>query len=164
LRETTWERGQEAKLFSLSAPFSDTGRAVFREFLNDFYETFLGRVAEGRKMDRDAVHAVAQGRVWTGQQALERGLVDELGGLDVAIAKAAELGHIEGTPTIHRWPVQKSFFELLIEDMEDGHTSAITPELALPGIDVDKLTDVLVLDRVLRDGVAALLPGNLAIR
>jgi protease-4 len=164
LKQATWERGAEARLFSLSAPFSDTGRAVFREFLTDFYETFLARVAEGRKMDRDAVHTVAQGRVWTGQQALERGLVDELGGLDIAVAKAAELGGIDGTPALRRWPVQKSFFEVLIEDMDGGDATALAPVVTIPGIDVDALTDLLVLERVLSDGAAALLPGNLTVQ
>ena len=55
-------------------------------FLDDFYEVFLGKVVDGRGMERDAVHKVAQGRVWTGEQALGLGLVDELGGLDVALA------------------------------------------------------------------------------
>ena len=50
--------------------------------LRCFYEQFLARVSAGRNMERDAVHQVAQGRVWTGVQAKERGLVDELGGLD----------------------------------------------------------------------------------
>jgi protease-4 len=59
------------------------------------YRQFLGRVAEGRGMTREAVDAVAQGRVWTGTQALERGLVDALGGLPEAIASAARRAGME---------------------------------------------------------------------
>jgi len=59
------------------------------------YEHFLGIVAESRNMTRDEVDAVAQGRVWTGRQALERGLVDALGGYDEAIAAAAELADLQ---------------------------------------------------------------------
>ena len=55
-------------------------------------------------------------------------------------------------------------FEVLIEDMEGGDAATLTPTVTLPGIDVDALTDVLVLERVLSDGAAALLPGNLTIR
>ena len=59
------------------------------------YELFLSRVAEGRKSTREKIDAVAQGRVWTGRQALERGLVDELGGLDRAIRLAKERAKLD---------------------------------------------------------------------
>jgi protease-4 len=95
MTEHTWKRGAEADMMSGSSRFSEGGRQVYRRFLTDFYEIFLARVAEGRGFSRDEAHAVAQGRVWTGQQALERGLVDELGGLDTALAKAAELAELE---------------------------------------------------------------------
>jgi protease-4 len=163
LREATWKRGEEAKLLSMSAPFTDTGRAVFRAFLSDFYEKFLSRVADGREMQRDEVHAVAQGRVWTGAQALERGLVDELGGIDRAIAKASELAKIEGTPGLRRWPKQKSFFEVLIEDLE-GDALSVSPRVELPGLESDPIGDLLVLERILADGAAAYLPGDLRLR
>lgn len=159
LSETRWERGSQADLLSLTSPFDEQGREVFQGFLDDFYEQFLGIVAEGRELDRDAVHAVAQGRVWTGEQALERKLVDELGGLDEALAKAAELAGI-AEYGVERWPKQKGFFDLLMEDLEDQ--GAVRVEL--PGLDTDVLEDALLLRRVLGvAGVAALLPGNLTV-
>jgi protease-4 len=62
--------------------------------MNETYRDFVQGVAEGRKMEVEAVEKVAQGRVWTGEQARERGLVDALGGLDAAIAAAKELAGI----------------------------------------------------------------------
>jgi protease-4 len=160
MTEFTWKRGMEADLFSSSSGFSEGGRDTYRRFLTDFYEVFLSRVGEGRGMDRDAVHAVAQGRVWTGTQAMERGLVDELGGLDVAVAKAAELAGTEdyGMTIL---PKRKDFFELLVEDLGGSTNAHITVEL--PGMDSDALAPIVLMDRVLQDGVAAMLPGNLRI-
>ncbi|HEX7340619.1 MAG TPA: S49 family peptidase, partial [Rhodanobacteraceae bacterium] len=62
--------------------------------INKGYHDFVSRVAQARGMSYSAVDAVAQGRVWTGKQALERGLVDKLGGLHDAIAAAAGLAHL----------------------------------------------------------------------
>jgi len=70
---------------------SDELRALLDNMINATYREFLGLVAEHREMDVEAVHEVAQGRVWTGSQALERGLVDHLGNLDDAIASAARI-------------------------------------------------------------------------
>lgn len=156
----TYKRGSEADLFSTNAGFSEEGREIYRRFLTDFYETFLERVSDGREMDRDAVHEVAQGRVWTGTQALERGLVDELGGLDEALAKASELATVEEYGVV-RLPRQKDFFEALLEDMEDGEVDRVT--VALPGIDTQALAELEALSRVLDDGVAAMLPGHLTV-
>ncbi len=63
--------------------------------VQEFYELFVARVAEGRKLPREKVEVVAGGRVWTGRQALDRGLVDRLGSLDDAIALAAARARIE---------------------------------------------------------------------
>ncbi len=81
-------RGANALLFSDEGTFTDTQRELFQTQMDNFYERFLAKVADGRDMTRDEVHAVAQGRVWTGRQGLEHGLVDELGGLRRAIDSA----------------------------------------------------------------------------
>jgi protease IV len=70
---------------------SDEVRSLIDTMINATYRDFLALVAEHREMDVDAVHEVAQGRVWTGAQALERGLIDHLGNLDDAIASAARI-------------------------------------------------------------------------
>jgi protease-4 len=75
--------------------FNQAERAAFAGFIDRAYQQFIGLVAEGREMTPEQVRAVAQGRVWTGQQALERGLVDQLGGFSVAVARARALAGIE---------------------------------------------------------------------
>ena len=81
-------RGENALLFSDASGFTPAQREMFGAQLESFYERFLAKVAQGRGLSRDAVHAVAQGRVWTGRQARERGLVDGLGGLRRAVDSA----------------------------------------------------------------------------
>ncbi|MFT4627510.1 MAG: protease-4 [Myxococcota bacterium] len=162
MTEHTWKRGEQADLLSSSSSFSDEGRLVYRRFLEDFYELFLTRVSEGRSLDREQAHAVAQGRVWTGEQALSRGLVDELGGLDVALAKAAELAEIEGDWAIERLPKRMTFFEVMLEDLKSAR--APTVSVALPaGLPTRTVERLVRLDWVLKDGVAALLPGDLVV-
>lgn len=153
----SFKRGAESDLLSSSTPFSDEGRRVFREFLQDFYDTFLDRVAEGRGMTRDAVHAVAQGRVWTGEQALAYGLVDELGGLDVAMAKAAELGSAGDDFQIEVWPKQKTIFEMLAEDLQGSRQALIS----LPQLDAG-IRELALLDTLLAQGAVAMWPARLS--
>ena len=73
---------------------SDQAKHLFQMMINDGYQDFIGSVADSRGMELDAVDAIGQGQVWTGMDALNNGLVDELGGLDDAIAAAAELAEI----------------------------------------------------------------------
>ncbi len=136
LHTHSFKRGELADLLATDKAFSASGREAFKTYLHDFYDVFLDRVTEGRKMDRDAVHAVAQGRVWTGEQAIEHKLVDELGGLDRALAKAAELGGVEDYG-LARWPQQKTFFELLMEDFAKTTAPTLRVEvdvLSAPGV------------------------------
>ena len=159
----TWQRGQMSNIFSPIADFSEPERAKFREFLTSFYEVFLSRVGEGRKMDREAVHAVAQGRVWTGAQAKERGLVDELGGLDVALRKAEELAELGDDVEVlfERFPHRKTFIEQLSEDLAE---SELPLEAQIPAVR-KAWSRLETLDRVLADGgVAALMPLTVEVR
>jgi len=75
---------------------SDHAKALFQLVIDDGYQDFIGSVAESREMDIAAVDAIGQGQVWTGMDALNNGLVDELGGLDDAIVAAADLAEIGG--------------------------------------------------------------------
>lgn len=81
--------------FSLFEDMTEDQRGFIKESISDIYELFTNRVAEGRNMTQDEVNVIAQGRVWTGVDALNNGLVDELGGLDVALKYAAEAAEIE---------------------------------------------------------------------
>ena len=109
------KHGAQADLFSPLEPFTDDGRAAMQSQLDATYERFLRVVADGRNMTRDEVHAVGQGRVWTGRQALARGLVDELGGLRRAVDLAkAEAGiDVDSEVTLVPYPRPRTFFELL---------------------------------------------------
>ena len=76
-------------------PLSTGESRLLQKRTDDMYETFLERVSEGRRMSRDSVHAIAQGRVWTGERAVNIGLVDRLGGLGQAIASAAGMAELD---------------------------------------------------------------------
>jgi protease-4 len=109
--------GRFAEIYSPVTPFSDDERAKMQEHIDAIYEQFLTKAAEGRGTTRDAVHDVAQGRVWTGRQAKEHGLIDELGGLGRAIALAKERVGIDADDEVElvAFPRPKSLFELLNE-------------------------------------------------
>ncbi len=92
-------RGKNADLLSDALPLTDDHRAALRRGVESLYEVFLHRVATARKMDKEEVDKIGGGRVWTGQQAFQRKLVDKLGGMDVALAKAREMANLpEETP------------------------------------------------------------------
>lgn len=88
-------RGQRVTLYDPGRPFSEEERQIVWEAINRMYDVFLDRVASSRQLTREAVDAVGGGRVWTGRQALERRLIDELGGLEKALAKAKELAGLD---------------------------------------------------------------------
>lgn len=103
--------------YSLFEPMQESFKNQVQESIEDTYQTFLQRVAEGRNMSMAQVDSVAQGRVWSGTEALEIGLVDEMGNLDDAIAAAAEMASLD-TYGIKKFPKYKSGFERLMEDLE----------------------------------------------
>lgn len=88
------QRGTNADLYSSLKPFDERQAALLRRRVSDIYDRFLDHVAAGRKLTRGAVESVAAGRVWTGTDALAVGLVDELGGLDRALAVAREAASV----------------------------------------------------------------------
>ena len=111
--------GAMADMNSPFSPFSDEARARVQRQIDATYETFVQRVADGREMSRDDVHAIAQGRVWTGRQAKDRGLVDELGGLRRALEIAKERAGIDADReiTVVPFPRPRSFFETLNSEL-----------------------------------------------
>ena len=80
--------------FSTNRPFTDEERALMQKNVNRGYELFVKRCADGRNKTVDEIKAIAEGRVWTGEDALKNGLVDELGGIDDAIHYAAKLAKV----------------------------------------------------------------------
>lgn len=102
-----------ADLLNLTDPFTPAEERIIQQNVENGYEVFLDRVAANRGMTRDEVHEVAQGRVWTGADAWEVGLVDELGSLEDAIGMAAEMAEIKEY-RIENYPKQKGLFEALM--------------------------------------------------
>ena len=95
-------------------PLSPVAMKLMERNVEDFYKVFVGRVAEGRHMTYDAVHQIARGRVWTGADALKIGLVDTLGGLDLALRIAAEKAGMEHY-TVKEYPAEKDVMTQLLE-------------------------------------------------
>jgi protease IV len=109
----TLKRGESADLQSITRRWTERERATLEREVQSFYELFLSRVGEGRRMDRSAVDRLAGGQVWTGAQALERGLVDRLGSLDDALHLAAERAGLgPGDPIeVRRVEPERGFLE-----------------------------------------------------
>lgn len=93
----TWDRVQTAKLAlpSISRPNTPEEMARIQAIVDDIYDQFLLKVAESRRMKKEDVQEIAQGRVWSGREAVRLGLVDELGGLQDAVRYAAKLAKVE---------------------------------------------------------------------
>lgn len=102
--------------YSFFEPMDDSFRIVVQESIEETYNIFLDRVAQGRNMTVAQVDSLAQGRVWSGVDAKANGLVDELGNLDDAIAAAAEMAGLDDYG-IRKYPRYKSDFERFMEDL-----------------------------------------------
>lgn len=108
--------GRFSDLGNPARPKTQQERAILQQDIEEGYDLFIEVVAEGRDMDEAAVREVAEGRVYSGQRALELNLVDLLGGLDDAVALAAEMAGIQESYRTIAYPEQKSFFENLMAD------------------------------------------------
>jgi protease-4 len=110
------QRGEHATLYSELRPFSDDQRAMLEERLQRFYDRFVGKVAAGRSLETEAVAELAGGRVWSGLRAVELGLADELGGLGVAIERAAGLAGVrpEQSLALHHFQPEPSFIQRFV--------------------------------------------------
>jgi protease-4 len=107
-------RGAHAGIYSSARPFDDAERALLERRMSETYARFLDHVAEGRSLPLPTVESVAQGRVWSGADALEHGLVDELGGIDAALAAARRLAGLEADAGVVRtYPKSDSLWEWL---------------------------------------------------
>ena len=98
-------------------PMTASERIILQNYINRGYELFVSRCAEGRNTTNDEIKRIAEGRVWTGADALSIGLVDVLGGLDDAIAIAAEKAGLTDNYAIAEYPVQKDALTQLLEDL-----------------------------------------------
>ena len=105
---------------AMGRPFSANECAKMQKYINQGYELFTGRVAGGRGMVQDSVKVVAEGRVWTGEQALKIGLVDKLGSLDDAVKEAAGLAKLEKY-TVGRYPSAEPWYMSLLDSSTDDY-------------------------------------------
>jgi protease-4 len=97
----------------IDRPLGEDAKILLQSFIERGYEEFLGHVAEGRKKSRDEVHAIAQGRVWIGTDAMGNGLVDHLGLFDQAVKSAAKLANLTGDYEVERIEPELSWAETL---------------------------------------------------
>jgi protease-4 len=118
--------GKRAELNSPARHYTEDEGKKLDEQLQAFYDQFVERVAESRHSTPEKIDAIAQGRVWTGRQAKQNGLVDELGGLDRAVAVAKQRAKIAADSDVELvvYPPRKSFYELLSEQFSGSGDSA----------------------------------------
>lgn len=105
---------------AMGRPFNETESALLQSYIEKGYDLFTGRVADGRGMAQDSVKAIAEGRVWTGEQALSIGLVDQLGNLEDAIKVAAAEADIEKY-SIGRYPAPEPWFANIMNKKKNGY-------------------------------------------
>ncbi len=117
----TVKTGQFAHGVSPVYDLTEAEGKIMQSFVDKLYETFLGHVAAGRNMSRDAVNEIAQGRVWTGQKAVRIGLADRIGYLDDAIASAAKLAEVSEY-RLTEYPRVKDPIQQLLEELS-GQTT-----------------------------------------
>jgi protease IV len=124
----TVKSGRNADMYSPLTPFSPEQRTKVDQYMQAFYDQFVEKVAESRHLTPERVDAMAQGRVWTGRQARELGLVDQLGGLDAALAIAKQRANIPADEDVELvvYPPRRSFYEALAEQFGGGATQAFT--------------------------------------
>ncbi len=123
--------GQRAAYLSPLIPWDDPTRERVRTLMPSIYDLFVQRVSLGRKMPEDKVRANAEGRIWSGPQGLERGLIDELGGLDQAIRTARRLGGLgRNTPVSVEGAAEGLLEMLMLEgEADEAHVAAAMARL-----------------------------------
>ncbi len=148
-----------ADMGSLTRPFNTEEQAIMQKYINNGYELFVKRCAEGRGMSVEDIQKIAEGRVWTGAAAKELGLVDELGGLERAIEIASQKAGVESYSIIN-YPSQGSFFDTLLSQGKDYYIKGqITDYLGEYYNSVKFLQHVKDMDRI-----QARMPFDIRIR
>ncbi|MEM6535323.1 MAG: signal peptide peptidase SppA [Pseudomonadota bacterium] len=157
--ETISVGGPFSGVFSTTQGLTEAQRDMMREWLGRGYDRFIALVAEGRGMSAEEVDARARGRVWTGEDAMSQGLVDELGGLTTAIAKARELAEIEPDEAIRilKYPQFRAPFPFAAPGVSETATDLSA---------IGELTDILRDPRVqsVIEELEATRSGHLQVR
>jgi protease-4 len=166
-------RGKQAGMFRETEPFNAEERAKFEGMLKSFYyDDFLPKVAKGRGKDVEYVDSIAQGRVWTGTQAKERGLVDEFGGMEKAVEVAKQLANLPADKGVRRviFPAPRPFLQQWLGGGEDDSASVkareqrAALESALPEDMRRALRYMSILENMKRGETMAMLPFDLQIK
>jgi len=120
--------GRNAEINSPARKYNPEELKKLQEALQAFYDQFVEKVADSRHSTPEKIDEIAQGHVWTGRQAKDNGLVDQLGGLDTAVAIAKERAKIPASSGVElvTFPPRKSFYELLTEQFSGGDTMAVS--------------------------------------
>jgi len=166
-------RGKNSGMFRETEKFSPDERAKFEEWIKTtYYEDFVPKVAKGRNKDAAYIDSIAQGRVWTGSQGKERGLVDEFGGLDRAVEVAKELANIPKDKGVHRviMPYPRTFLQELMavgDETRSHDTQAKQREAVFAALPEDArraLRYAALLDRMKSGEVMLMMPFELRVR
>jgi protease-4 len=129
-------RGKFAQIESDYSSLSPDERAKLKDGIDATYQDFLDKVSKARKRPVSAIEPVAQGHVWLGDQAKDRGLVDELGGIDAAIQKAKQMAGIPSSTHVRLvpYPAKKSLFEYITEQLGGGSDDDLDALAARAGV------------------------------
>jgi protease-4 len=163
-------RGKQAGMFRESEKFTPEERTKFEELIKKtYYEDFVPKVAKGRNKTPEYIDSIAQGRVWTGAQGRERGLVDEFGGLDRAVEVAKELARIPKDKGVHRvvLPYPRTFLQELLSQGDETRIQAKQQQAALAALPDDARRAVrymALLDRMQKGESSLLMPFDLEIK
>jgi protease-4 len=165
-------RGKQAGMFRETEPFNPDERAKFEGMMKSFYyDDFLPKVAKGRGRDVEYIDSIAQGRVWTGTQAKERGLIDEFGGLDKAVEVAKGLANIPADKAVRRvvFPAPRTFLQQWLGGGEDAASVKAREQraalaAALPEDMRRALRYLSILENMKRGETMAMLPFDLQIK
>lgn len=147
-------------IMSMNRKLTKEEFAIVQQEVDTIYGTFLNRVSVGRKMPLEKVNAIARGRVWTGKDAKEIGLVDELGGLKNAIAYAARKAGVK-EPKVLYYPLRKEdkWMDLLEQFEEENNTTVKSPSLKLPVELLNYYNQLIAIENKM--GIQARLPFDL---
>jgi protease-4 len=158
-------QGKYANMYSPVRPFSPAERARMVENMQATYDTFVEKAAQGRNTTPQRIDAIGQGRVWTGRQAKELGLVDELGGLERAVALAKQRAKIAQDTEVELviYPPKKSFYDLLSDPL--GSNERASAMASLLGFGNPKVVQALAAPlQVFRRGEPLALMPNVFVR
>lgn len=127
----TWDEvatGELAALNTISRPKTEQELAVYQKFVDEIYNQFIAKVATARNLSPERVREIAQGRVWSGKDAKEIGLVDELGGLESAIAHAAEVAELGNNWELEAYPKFNTFQERFLKQFSGETRLSLSEE------------------------------------